>query len=175
MMKTAADFKKAAFLAALLIIGAIVLLLIGFIITKNDQSGEIAGVEAVILEIDMDNQTMRVMGTQRSSVIGDNCIVDWSSADLFTAEPAGSLKELSIESFAVGDHVVLSVGEVLESYPARAKASGIQLQRKKAEDTSGRYSSLWNARTEYAGDNSAVGRLIGLLEIPERVMCVIMQ
>lgn len=29
------------------------------------------------------------------------------------------------------------------------------------------YFKLWNARTKYIGDNSAVGKLIGLLPVPE--------
>ncbi|WP_277409438.1 DUF4825 domain-containing protein [Lacrimispora xylanisolvens] len=60
----------------------------------------------------------------------------------------------------------LFIGEIQESYPTRAKATTIQLETKKTLVTAYPIKDLWNARTKYVGDNSAVGTLIGLLPVP---------
>lgn len=82
---------------------------------------------AIILEIDTEGQTMVVEGIDKNSAIGDQCILDWSNANLQEVEDDGNLKTLSIDGFSVGDYVVLFVDEIQETYPTRAKASTVQL------------------------------------------------
>lgn len=60
----------------------------------------------------------------------------------------------------------LLIGEIQESYPTRANATTIQLEPKETLVTAYPIKDLWNARTKYVGDNSAVGKLIGLLPVP---------
>ncbi len=75
--------------------------------------------------------------------------------------------KISIDDFALGDHVVLFLGEIQESYPTRAEATTIQLEPNETSVTAYPIQDLWNAsRTKYVGDNSAVGKLIGLLPVP---------
>lgn len=166
-VKNVLNYKKPGFWVVLIAVIAVVLVIIGLTTSPKEVPGGFAGVNATILKIDKDNQTMTVKGIDTKSPIGDNCIVSWGNANLQTvgnnnSEPT----EISIDDFAVGDYVVLSVEEIQESYPTRTKATTIQLQPKAMPGAAYTAGDLWNARTKYVGDNSAVGRLIGLLPVP---------
>ena len=86
-----------------------------------------SGVNAVILEIDKEDQTMTVKGIDENSVIGDKCILIWEADPFITVATNSEPKCLSLDDFSVGDYVVLVISEVQESYPTRAKAITIQL------------------------------------------------
>ncbi|MBE5984347.1 MAG: DUF4825 domain-containing protein [Paenibacillaceae bacterium] len=128
--------------------------------------GKSIGVNATILKIDKINQTITVKGNDNNSPIGDNCIVSWKDATLQTVINKEDPIKISIDDFAIGDHVVLFLGEIQESYPTRAEATTIQLEPNETSVTAYPVQDLWNARTKYVGDNSAVGKLIGLLPVP---------
>jgi len=145
---------------------ALVFVVIGFTTNPKEGANGVAGVNASILAIDKENQTMTVRGMEPNSPIGDACIVSWENARLLTLTSNREPKELSIDEFAIGDYVVLSLDEIQESYPTKAKAKTIQLQPKGRLSTAYPAKELWNARTQYIGNHSEVGKLIGLLPVP---------
>ncbi len=167
-IKNVLHYKKPALWAAVAAIIAVIGLVVGLISnpkTDHPQAGDAgsSGVNAVILAIDPQNQSMTVQGIDANSVIGDRSIITWVGDPFITVGTDGEPKPLSLADFAVGDYATLSIGPVRESYPTQATAKTIQLRPRKyaypAED-------LWRARTPYVGDNSAVSRLIGLLPVP---------
>lgn len=165
-IKNVLNYRKPGFWAVSVSVLAIVFMVIGLITSPKDLPGGFAGVNATILKIDKINQTITVKGIDTNSPIGDNCIVSWREADLQTVNNKEEPIILSIDDFSVGDHVSLFIGEIQESYPTRANATTIQLEPKETLVTAYPIKDLWNARTKYVGDNSAVGKLIGLLPVP---------
>ncbi|MGL5254041.1 MAG: DUF4362 domain-containing protein, partial [Brevinema sp.] len=131
-IKNVLNYKKPALWVMVVSIIAVVAIGIGLMANPKEEligkpSG-FAGVNATILKIDAEGQTMVVEGIDQNSAIGENCILDWSNANLQIVEADGSIKTLSINDFAVGDTVVLFVDEIQETYPTRATAAVVQLQ-----------------------------------------------
>lgn len=162
-IKNVLHYKKPAFWVIAVSLAAVVCVSMGLMTNPKDKKIGFSGVNAVILKIDREGQTMTVKGTDRNSVIGDTCILTWE-ANPFITVGANEPVRLSLTDFSVGDSVVLFIGEVRESNPTRAKATTIQLQPKETHTYS--TEQLWNARTKHVGDNSAVGKLLGQLPLP---------
>lgn len=169
-IKNVLSYKKPAFWVVVVAMAAVIVLAIGLMSNPGERligkpSGS-AGLNAIILKIDTEGQTMIVEGIDPNSAIGDQCMVVFSNANLQTVNADGNLKTISIDAFNEGDYVVLFVEEIQETYPTTARATAIQLQNEIL--LSGTYSAenLYNAATPYIGDNSAVGKLIGMLPVP---------
>lgn len=163
-IKNVLAYKKPALWVAAAAVIAVVCIVMGLMANPRKDTVGFAGVNAVILAIDKENQTMTVQGIDRNSVIGDRCIITWEGEPFIIVEANSEPKQLSLDDFEIGDSVVLFIGVVQESDPTRAKATTIQLQPNgvyaySAED-------LWRARTQYVGNKAAVGQLIGLLPVP---------
>lgn len=127
-IKNVLSYKKPAFWVILMATVAVICFIVGLISNPKNEDIAFAGVNAVILEIDKNNQSMTVEGIDENSVIGDRCIVTWEKDALITLATSSKPMQLSIDDFSVGDSIVLFIGEVQESYPTRATASSIQLQ-----------------------------------------------
>ncbi len=165
-IKNVLNYRKPRVWAVLIALLAVVIVVFGLTTSPKDMPGKYAGVNATILKIDKINQTITVKGIDNNSPIGDNCIVSWKDATLQTVINKEEPIKISIDDFALGDLVVLFLGEIQESYPTRAEATTIQLEPNETSVTAYPIQDLWNARTKYVGDNSAVGKLIGLLPVP---------
>lgn len=165
-IKNVLNYRKPGFWVVLVSVLAVIFVVIGLTTSPKDFPGGFAGVNATILKIDKINQTITVKGIDTNSPIGDNCIVSWKDAKLQKVINKEKPIIISIDDFSEGDHVSLFIGEIQESYPTRAKATTIQLEPKETLVTAYPIKDLWNARTKYVGDNSAVGKLIGLLPVP---------
>jgi len=165
-IKNVLNYRKPRVWAVLIALLAVVFVVFGLTTSPKDMPGKSIGVNATILKIDKINQTITVKGNDNNSPIGDNCIVSWKDATLQTVINKEDPIKISIDDFAIGDHVVLFLGEIQESYPTRAEATTIQLEPNETSVTAYPVQDLWNARTKYVGDNSAVGKLIGLLPVP---------
>lgn len=168
-IKNVLNYKKPAFWISLVAVVAVICVMVGLMANPKDIETGASGINAIILEIDKDNQTMTVEGIDENSVIGDKCILTWESNPFMTLATNSGPKHLSLDDFSIGDHVVLFIGEVQESYPTRAKAKTIQLQPQPKERHAYSAENLWKARTQYVGDNSAISKLIGLLPVPEGI------
>ncbi|MDD2235045.1 MAG: M56 family metallopeptidase [Desulfitobacteriaceae bacterium] len=166
-IKNVLNYKKPTFWVVLVSVAAVLCVAVGLMTNPKDEEISFGGINADILEIDKENQTMTVKGIDENSIIGDWCILTWENDPFITVATNSKPMRLSLNDFSVGDHVVLVIGEVQESYPTRAKAETIQLQPKENEIRTYSAENLWNARTQYVGNNSAVGKLIGLLLVPE--------
>ncbi len=165
-VKNVLNYKRPVFWVILVAVIAVVFVVIGLSANpKKDPSG-FTYVNATILTIDKGNQTMTVKGIDTNSPIGNNCIVSWGNATLITVTANNEPTEISINDFSAGDYVVLFIDEIKETYPTRAKAKTIQLQPKGMLNTVYPTEELWTSRTKYVGDNSAVGKLIGLMPVP---------
>ena len=165
-VKNVLNYKKLAFWMIVVSIIAIVIAIITLTTNPKEKPGGFSGVNATILTIDKDNQTMTVSEIDTNSPIGDRCIVSWENATLLALTANNEPAIISIDDFAEGDYVVLSFDEIQESYPTKVNATTIQLQSQGMLSTSYPIEDLWKARTKYVGDNSAVGKLIGLLPVP---------
>ena len=165
-IKNVLNYRKPRVWAVLIALLAVVIVVFGLTTSPKDIPGKYAGVNATILKIDKINQTITVKGIDNNSPIGDNCIVSWKDATLQTVINKEEPIKISIDDFALGDLVVLFLGEIQESYPTRAEATTVQLEPNETSVTAYPIQDLWNARTKYVGDNSAVGKLIGLLPVP---------
>jgi beta-lactamase regulating signal transducer with metallopeptidase domain len=166
-IKNVLSYKKPTFWVALVAVVAVICVVLGLMTNPKNEKVGFLGVNAIILEIDKNNQTMTVEGIDENSVIGDKCILTWEGEPFITVATNSGPKRLSLDDFSVGDNIVIFIGEVQESYPTRAKASTIQLQPKEMLVETYSAVNLWSARTRYVGNNSAVGKLIGLLPVPE--------
>lgn len=164
-IKNVLNYKKPAFWVVVVSIIAAICIIVGLMANPKEKPTGFAGVNAIVLEIDKDSPSMTVMGMDENSVIGDKCVVTWEPEALDTVEADGELKQLEINDFAVGDYVSLFIGEVQETYPTSTKATTVQLQPKEAWAAVYSAESLWEARTPYLGNNSDVGKLIGLLPV----------
>ena len=162
------NYKKPTFWVIAVTLIAVITIGVALLTNPKDEDMGFAGVNAIILEIDKENQTMTVEGIDNNSVIGDKCIITWEGEPFITVATNSEPKQLSLDDFAIGDNVVLFIiGDVQESYPTRAKATTIQLQPKEIQPEAYAAEQLWQARTRYVGDNSAIAKLIGLLLVPE--------
>ncbi len=169
-IKNVLNYKRPAFWVLIVTVIIVIGVALGLITNrKEEEVPGFAGVNAIILEIDREHQTMMVEGIDENSVIGDKCFLTWEENSLLTLTPNNEPKFITLDDYSVGDYVVLFIGAVQETYPTSAKATTIQLRSK--DELSGEYTTetenLWNAQTNYVGDNSAVGKLIGLLPVPE--------
>ncbi len=165
-VKNVLNYKRPAFWVVLVAVIAVVFVVIGLTTNPKEVPSGFTYVNATILKIDRGNHTMTVKGVDTNSPIGDNCIVNWGNATLLTVTTNSEPTEISIYDFSAGDNVVLFLDEIQESYPTRANAKTIQLQPKETLNTAYPTEDLWNARTKYVGDNSAVGKLIRLMPVP---------
>lgn len=165
-IKNVLNYKKPTFWLVLVAVMAVVFVVIGLMTNPKEGQMGFSGINAVILEIDKENKTMTVEGIDKNSVIGDKCIVTWDGQPFMTVATNSGPTRLSLDDFALGDFVVLFADEVQESYPTRIKATTIQLWPKEIPVESYSAENLWNARTKYIGDNSAVGKLLGLIPLP---------
>ena len=127
-IKNVLNYKKPAFWMVIVAAVAVICVIVGLMSNPMDEDITFAGVNAVILEIDKDAQSMMVEGIDENSVIGDRCIVTWEKDALITLATSSKPMQLSIDDFSVGDSVVLFIGKVQETYPTRVTASSIQLQ-----------------------------------------------
>jgi len=127
-IKNVLNYKKPAFWMVVVAAVAVICVIVGLMSNPMDEDITFAGVNAVILEIDKDAQSMMVEGIDENSVIGDRCIVTWEKDALITLATSSKPMQLSIDDFSVGDSVVLFIGKVQETYPTRVTASSIQLQ-----------------------------------------------
>lgn len=166
-IKNVLNYKKPRFWIVAVSLAAVIYLSIGLLSNPKTEGLDIADINAVILEIDKDNQTMTVKGTDKNSVIGDMCILTWDKDPFITLATNSKPMYLSLDDFSVGDNIKIAVGDIQETYPTKAKATTIQLQPKETYTYS--LENLWKARTKYVGDNSAVGKIIGSLQFPEEV------
>ena len=163
------NYKKTVFWVVVVIVIAVICIVAGLMTNPKDEEIGHLGVDAIILEIDRDNQTMLVEGIDRNSVIGDKCVLTWEGEPFITVATNSGPKRLTLDNFSVGDYVVLFIGEVQESYPTKATATTIQLQPREMLPKAYAIKDLWNARTKYVGDNSAVGKIIMAVSFPEEL------
>lgn len=133
-IKNVLNYKKPAFWVVVLSAIAAVSVGVGLTANPKEERPGFAGVNAVILEIDKDNQSMTVEGIDENSVIGDRCIITWEKDALITLATNSKPTQLSLDDFSVGDYVVLFIGEVEETYPTRATAGSIQLKPSEASE-----------------------------------------
>lgn len=166
-IKNVLSYKKTAFWVVVITAAAVICIAVGLMTNPKDQEIGHLGVNAIILEIDKNNQTMLVEGIDRNSVIGDKCVIDWEGEPFITVATNSGPTRLFIDDFSVGDYVVLFIGEVQASYPTKATATTIQLQPREMLPEAYSAKDLWSARTKYVGDNSAVGKIITALDLPE--------
>ena len=161
-------YRKPTLWVAVVAVIVVVCVVVGLMMNPKKDGDGSAGVNAVILAIDREGQTMTVKGVDQNSVIGDQCIITWEGEPFIKVASNGETEQLSLDDFAVGDAVSLWIGPVQESYPTRATATTIQRQPGAFWHLA---ETLWEARTQYVGDNSAVGKLIGLLPVPSEWQC----
>lgn len=129
-VKKTRKYKK-TMLYMLIAAGVIVICIaVGLMMNHKGGAIEFTGVNAIVVEIDRENQTMIVEGVDENSVIGDRCELTWNGNPFTSEAPNGGTKTLSLEDFSVGDSVMLSIGAVQETYPTRANAIIIQLRSK---------------------------------------------
>ncbi|NLN48857.1 MAG: DUF4825 domain-containing protein [Clostridiales bacterium] len=159
--------KKPRFWIVAVSLAAVVYLSFGLLANPKAKGLSSADINAVILEIDKGNKTMTVKGIDKDSVIGDMCILTWDKDPFITLATNSKPMDLSLDDFSVGDNIKIAVGDIQESYPTKTKATIIQLQPKGTQLYS--LENLWEARTKYVGDNSAVGKIIGSLQFPDGV------
>lgn len=83
-------------------------------------------VDAIILEIDSEEETILVKGTDTNSILGDNCYINCSEATIFKIDNDKQV-DLEFSDLEVGDNIIADVREIAESYPAQTSTNKIQL------------------------------------------------
>ncbi len=117
-------------------------------------------ITAMITEIDRENFTMKAQPLDSSSELTESITLDVESTS-FT----NGTEESSIENFSVGYlvDVYVNLNNVVENtmFPFMISMNG--------QTTAISLQTLWENRTEYVGDNSAVGNIISNLSYPTDV------
>ena len=127
-IKNVLRYKKPAFWVMVVAVIAVLCVIVGLMSNPKDTPTGFSGVNATILSIDQNAQTMTVKGIDENSVLGDRCIVTWEKDALTTLSTSSAPMKLALDDFKVGDSVILFIAAVQESYPTKATASSIQLQ-----------------------------------------------
>lgn len=165
-VKNVLGYRKPAFwltlLAAVVIVAAAAALMTDP--AEKTPSSDTLQVQGIILEVDPEHNTMMVEGTEPNSPIGDQCVVTWEGEPFFRMDEQGKRQSLTAEDFSVGDRIAMETGPIQESYPTSTTAFSIELLPSQQETMA---RSLWEARVPYIGSAPDVGRLVGLLGVPE--------
>lgn len=76
------------------------------------------GVNAVITEINTENQTITVKDADQNEVLGENCVIACSDIPLFYCHyDTHEIKDISLEDLQVDDSVILGIyNSELEAY-----------------------------------------------------------
>lgn len=164
-IKNVLNYKKPTFWVGTVAFITVICVVMGLMTNPQEKPTGFTGINAIILEINEEIPSMTVMGVDGNSILGDQCILTWEQDALITVGTNGKPTQLALDDFAVGDSITLSIDHVQETYPSRTKATTIQLQPK--ETQSYPTAVLWEARTQFIGNNAAVGKLIGLLPTPQ--------
>lgn len=154
-IKNVLGYKKPALWAVVVVVIAIIFVVAGLTADPKKDVAGFPGVNAVILTIDRENQTMTVRGTDENSVIGDRCILTWEGEPFVTVATNSASTRLSLNDFGVGDSVRLFIGAVRESYPTQATATTIQLREKAAADINA-YAITFPAYDQRTDNNAAI-------------------
>ncbi len=129
-------------------------------VVYNTNLNDITPITAMITEIDRENYTMKVEPLDSSSVLTSSITLDVATTTFTNGTEDGS-----IENFSVGYLVDIYVNltNVVDNtmFPLRIDMNG---------DTNAiSLLTLWENRTQYVGDNSAVGNIISNLPLPQDV------
>lgn len=101
----------------------LLMMLFVFLLTAcKKETIEIVQVEAIVKEIDIENETLSVEGIGEDNPLGDSSLVDIKGAEI---EKEGEKAELS--DIKSGDKVALEIGEVEESYPTKTKSMKVKI------------------------------------------------
>ncbi|MEG1548427.1 MAG: M56 family metallopeptidase [Clostridia bacterium] len=174
-VKNVLNYKKPAFWMIIVAVLAVVIVGIGLLCSPKNRrlkyntamgdgptaifmAGEggkakMSGVNARVLEVDVANMVLSVEDIDGNGVLGDRCNVNCKEAVLvkiINEQP----EEMSIAELAVGDEIILAIGDVEESYPTRTMAYFVQLS-----------SHAWDRRPMMRIN----GKLYYLISFPEKV------
>ncbi len=70
------------------------------------------GVNAVIIEIDTDKQQITVKGTDKDSMLGENCVISCKDIDLIYCNyDSHEGKQITMQDLHVGDDILLEIKE----------------------------------------------------------------
>ncbi len=90
------------------------------------------GVNAVITEIDEENNTITVKDSAEEGVLGKNCLIDCSSTSMIYCDyDTGQVVSISFEDLQVQDEIILSIpnSEIEHSKDKDNKASTIKVEQ----------------------------------------------
>lgn len=89
------------------------------------------GINAVITEIDTDNQTITVKDADENGVLGENCIIDCSDIPLFYCHyETHDVKSISLEDLQVDDSVILGIyNSKLEAYKNKTEGNILHVEQ----------------------------------------------
>lgn len=164
-VKNVLRYKKPA-VWVLVVLGVAVAALCVGLLANPRQSAVGTEVDAVIIGINTQDQTLIVRGTQENSVLGDQCIVNCAQAQLEKAEN-GRLVSLTWEELAEGDSVTLNISDVQETYPTQTTASRVQLQQMEIPAaTVGVEFPAYDQRTEYNAEIFDIDPFTLYLQLP---------
>lgn len=101
----------------------LLMMLFVFLLTAcKEETIEVTQVEAIVKEVDIENETLSVEGIGENNPLGDSSLVDIKGAEI---EKEGEKAELS--DIKLGDKVVLEIGKVEESYPTKTKSMKVNI------------------------------------------------
>lgn len=101
----------------------LVMMIFVFLLTAcKKETVELTQVEAIVKEIDIENESLLVEGIGEDNPLGDSSLVDIKGAEI---EKAGEKADLS--DIKIGDKVALEIGEVEESYPTKTKSEKVNI------------------------------------------------
>ena len=86
---------------------------------------EVTEVEAVVIEVDVENESLLVEGIGEDNPLGDSSIVNIKGAEITRPD-----KKAEFTDIKVGDNLILEVQEVSESYPTQAKSMKVIILEK---------------------------------------------
>lgn len=90
------------------------------------------GVNAVITEIEEENNTITVKDSAEEGVLGKNCLIDCSSTSMIYCDyDTGQVVSISFEDLQVQDEIILSIpnSEIEHSKDKDNKASTIKVEQ----------------------------------------------
>lgn len=104
------------------IISILMIIFILILAACNEETIERVQVEAIVNEIDIENESLIVEGIGTDNPLGNLSVVDIRGAEI---KRVG--KKVDLSEIKVGDRIFLEIGEVAESYPTQTESRKVNI------------------------------------------------
>lgn len=130
-------------------ISILIIIFIFILAACSEETIERVEVEAIVNEVDIENESLTVEGIGLNNPLGNLSVVDVKGAEI---KRTG--KKVDLSEIKVGDRIFLEIGEVAESYPSQTESMKVNILEK--------------VNTDQNSEKEEVGRVF-IKESPDKI------